>query len=53
MPPSAYAAAYFGLCAEMETLLGRSIDLVTEAALVNPYLRRQIKAERQTLFPRP
>jgi len=53
MPPSAYAAAYFGLCAGMETLLGRPIDLVTEAALANPYLRRQIERERRALFPRP
>ncbi len=53
MPPSAYAAAYFGLCAGMETLLGRPIDLVTEAALANPYLRRQIRSELRTLFPRP
>jgi predicted nucleotidyltransferase len=53
MPPSAYAAAYFGLCAEVETLLGRPVDLVTEAALANPYLRRQIEEDRQALYPRP
>jgi predicted nucleotidyltransferase len=53
MPPSAYAAAYFGLRAAAETLLGRPVDLVTEAALANPYLRRRIEGERRTLFPQP
>ena len=53
MPPSAYAAAYFGLRAAAETLLGRPVDLVTEAALANPYLRRRIEGERRALFPQP
>ena len=53
MPASAYAAAYFGLRAAAETLLGRPVDLVTEAALANPYLRRRIEGERRALFPPP
>ena len=53
MAPSVYAKAYFGLCAAMEELLGRPVDLVTEAALANPYLRRRIEGERRPLFPRP
>jgi len=53
MPPSAYAAAYFGLHAGVETMLGRPVDLVTEAALANPYLRRRIEGERRALFPQP
>jgi predicted nucleotidyltransferase len=53
MPPSVYAGAYFGLRAAMEELLGRPVDLVTEAALANPYLRRQIATERRALFPQP
>jgi|SRR5271165_6193604 len=53
MPPSAYAKAYFGLCAAMEELLGRRVDLVTEAALANPYLRRRIEGEWRALFPQP
>jgi predicted nucleotidyltransferase len=53
MAPSVYAKAYFGLCAAMEELLGRPVDLVTEAALANPYLRRRIEGERRALFPRP
>jgi predicted nucleotidyltransferase len=53
MAPSAYAAAYFGLRAAAETLLGRPVDLMTEAALANPYLRRRIEGERRALFPQP
>jgi predicted nucleotidyltransferase len=51
MPPGAYAAAYFGLREQLEILFGRAVDLLTEAALANPYLRRRIEAERRTLFP--
>jgi hypothetical protein len=50
---SAYADAYFGLRDGLTELLGREVDLLTEAALENPYLRRQIDAQRQRLFPAP
>jgi len=53
MSPGAYAAAYFGLREQLEILFGRAVDLLTEAALANPYLRWRIEAERQTLFPQP
>ena len=36
---------------ELEKLFGREVDLINEAELQNPYLRRQIEAERRTLFP--
>jgi uncharacterized protein with HEPN domain/predicted nucleotidyltransferase len=36
---------------ELEKLFGREVDLINEADLQNPYLRRQIEAERRTLFP--
>ena len=50
LPPAAYADAYFGLLAGLETLFGRPVDLVTEPALANPHLRRRIEAERRVLF---
>jgi predicted nucleotidyltransferase len=50
MSPGAYADAYFGLLAALEDLSGRSVDLVTEAALENPYLRRRVETERRPLF---
>jgi hypothetical protein len=50
LPPGAYAEAYFGLRAALEDLFGRPVDLLTEPALENPYLRRRIEAERRPLF---
>ena len=50
MTPSDYANAYFGLRTALAELLGRPIDLVTEASLANPYFRQRIEAERQPLF---
>ncbi len=48
---SAYADAYFGLREGLAELFGREVDLITEPALENPYLRRQVEAQRQRLFP--
>jgi hypothetical protein len=53
LPPVEYANAYFGLLEALEALAGRPIDLVTEAALANPFLRRRVDAERVPLFPVP
>ena len=51
MPSSLYADAYFGLREGLIELFGREVDLITEPALENPYLRRQIEMQRQQLFP--
>jgi uncharacterized protein len=53
MPPGAYASAYFGLREALEAACGRQVDLVTEAALANPYLVRRIAAEKRRLYPPP
>lgn len=53
LPGSAYADAYFGLRDALVGLFGRDIDLVTEPALENPHLRRQVETQRRRLFPRP
>lgn len=50
MSPGTYADAYFGLLAALEDLSGRSVDLVTEVALENPYLRQRVEEERRPLF---
>lgn len=50
-PPSAYADAFFGLREGLEALFGRPVDLLTEPALENPYLRRRVEGERRPLFP--
>lgn len=50
LPGGAYADAYFGLRDGLAELLGREVDLITEPALENPYLRRQVEAQRRRLF---
>jgi hypothetical protein len=50
LPPGAYADAYFSLKHGLEALFGRDVDLLTAAALQNPYFRREVEAHRQTLF---
>ena len=53
MPAGKYAKACFGLRESLEQLFGRPIDLLTEPALVNPFLRRQIESEKRTLYRSP
>ena len=49
MSPRIHADAYFGLLADLETLFGRSVDLLESAALRNPYRRREIEATQVLL----
>ncbi|MGD0107320.1 MAG: nucleotidyltransferase domain-containing protein [Rhodopila sp.] len=49
--PVDYADAYFGLLEALEALSGRPVDLVTEAAMENPYFRRRGEMERRPLYP--
>jgi predicted nucleotidyltransferase len=51
--PANYAEAYFGLREALQALSGRPIDLLTEAALENPHLRRRVESERRTLYRAP
>lgn len=51
MPPGGYASAYFDLRDALEALFQRNVDLVTEPALKNPYLRRRIESQKRTVFP--
>jgi hypothetical protein len=51
MSPAEYAAAYFSLREALERLSGHAVDLLTDAALANPYLRRSIDAQRRVIFP--
>jgi predicted nucleotidyltransferase len=45
-----YADRYFELATELESLLGRRVDLLTERSVVNPIFRRQIKADEIELY---
>ncbi|HLY58626.1 MAG TPA: nucleotidyltransferase domain-containing protein [Stellaceae bacterium] len=42
--------AYFGLKEALEALLDRKVDLVSHAAIRNPYLKRSIEAGRETIY---
>jgi predicted nucleotidyltransferase len=46
----AYADRYFAIKEELERMIGRAVDLVTERSLTNPYLKRRIDAEKVMLF---
>ena len=50
LPPGPYADAYFALKQGLESLYGRDVDLVTDAALQNPCFRRAVEAQRQALY---
>jgi predicted nucleotidyltransferase len=45
-----YAERYFAIKEGLERMTGRTVDLLTEAAVTNPYLRQRIDAEKVTLF---
>ena len=42
--------AYFSAKAALERLLGRVVDLVELGALRNPFLRREIEHQRETVY---
>ena len=49
-PDAAYARRYLDFADELERLFARRIDLVTEQAIRNPYLRREIQATRELVY---
>ena len=50
MSPERHAAAYFGLLDDLEGLFGRHVDLVEIGAVRNPYLRRSVEEEQETVY---
>jgi predicted nucleotidyltransferase len=50
MSPEEHADAYFGLLEDLEDLFARRVDLVEIGAVRNPYLRREIESEQETLY---
>ena len=50
MPPYARVDAYFGLRDELQTLLGRQVDLVMVGAVKNAYVARDIERTKQLLY---
>ena len=45
-----YADAYFGLAEDLEGLLGRNVDLVTEKSLRNPHFIKSIESNKKLLY---
>jgi predicted nucleotidyltransferase len=52
-PNADYAQRYLALAEDLERLFGRRVDLVTEQAVRNPYLRREIQATRELIYEQP
>lgn len=50
MSPSEHAGSYFGLLEDLENLFERRVDLVEIGAVRNPYLRREIEEQQETLY---
>jgi predicted nucleotidyltransferase len=48
-----YLDRYFGLAGELEKLLGRSVDLVTEGSVKTPYFRTAIEKDLESIYVRP
>ena len=46
----AYADTYFGLLEALEHLFGRSVDLVVESAIKNPYFLQSVEQARSPVF---
>ena len=48
--PGSALGTFFGFKEALEELFGRSVDLVEEGAIRNPYLRKGIDASRELLY---
>ncbi len=46
------AERYFGLSDALEAVLGRKVDLLTDASIRNPYLRKSVDANRREIYVR-
>ncbi len=47
----ALGQGFFDFHRELETLVGRKVDLITETALRNPYFRRQVERQLRRIYP--
>lgn len=49
-PTGEYADRYLGLADDLERLFGRRVDLLTDQAMRNPYLRREVEDTRVLVY---
>lgn len=47
------ARRFFGLAEELERLLGRPVDLLSDEAFRNPYFAQEVAETRQTVYEQP
>ena len=47
---SRYGRRYLSFAEELESLLGRPVDLLTDAPLRNPYFARSVNESRRTIY---
>jgi len=50
LPPGEYASTYFKLSRALAELFGRNIDLIEAGSVRNPYLRKAIEAQQETVY---
>ena len=50
LPEGQYADAYFDLLFDLQGLFGRDVDLVTVAAIKNPYFIQSINQQKELLY---
>ncbi len=50
LPTDGYADAYFGLLEDLQSLFQRSVDLVVDSAIRNPYFRQAVDETRTVLY---
>ncbi len=50
LPVMAYGAAYFGLLKSLEQMFGRSVDLVDNSTIKNPYLRESVDETKVLVY---
>ncbi|MFT5280378.1 MAG: putative nucleotidyltransferase [Bacteroidia bacterium] len=45
-----YADNYFALCEAFETLFERSVDVIVDRSITNPYFREELEETKELLF---
>lgn len=48
--PLAYGRAFFALLADLQAILGRQVDLITDRSIRNPAFRAEISEKGQLLY---
>ena len=50
LSPSQHADSYFGLQEDLESLFGRTVDLVEPEPLRNPYFRQSVEQSQELIY---